>query len=84
MLNPNLFLAPEVSRMVRITSREREVLVRISKGASSPEIAEVLEVSIETIKSHRKSLLIKFKARNTAHLIRIAFETGILIPAQAK
>jgi len=82
MQNPTFYMLCHDPLSVRITSRERQVLERISKGESSPEIAEALEVSIETIKSHRKSLLMKLKAKNTAHLIRVAFESGILIPFQ--
>jgi DNA-binding CsgD family transcriptional regulator len=61
-----------------VTSREKEILDLISLGFSTDEIANDLFLSSETIRTHRKSLLQKFKARNTAQLIRIAFEFGVL------
>lgn len=63
---------------ILVTDREKEVLEMISLGFSTDEIANSLYVSFETIRTHRKSLLQKFQARNTAQLIRMAFEVGFL------
>lgn len=49
-----------------ISKREREVLLLISRGYSAREIAGELFISEETVKTHRKSLLFKLKARNSA------------------
>ncbi len=65
-------------RRILVTDREREVLEMISLGFSTDEIASSLYLSFETIRTHRKSLLQKFQARNTAQLIRMAFEVGFL------
>lgn len=56
-----------------ITRREKEVLECIAKGLTNPEIAEKLFVSITTIETHRKNLLHKLNANNTASLVRQAF-----------
>jgi len=61
-----------------ITPRERQVLELISFGHTTKEIANNLYLSNHTIISHRKNLLDKMDARNTAGLIRKAFETGTL------
>jgi DNA-binding NarL/FixJ family response regulator len=61
-----------------MTGREREILELISRGFSTNEIARILFLSAETIRSHRKSLLSKLEARNTAQLIRMAFEMRLL------
>ena len=63
---------------VRITAREYEVLDQISYGLTTNEIAAKLFLSTHTVISHRKNLLIKLNARNTAGLIRKAFESGFL------
>ncbi|MBK8504525.1 MAG: response regulator transcription factor [Saprospiraceae bacterium] len=65
---------------VTLTTREKEILQLISQGFSSDEIASDLFLGSETVRTYRKSLLQKFRARNTAHLIRSAFERGILAP----
>ena len=61
-----------------ITPREREVLELISKGYNYREIAENLFISKETVISHRKHLLSKFKVHNSAELIRTAMENNLL------
>ena len=61
---------PEEERPV-ITSREREVLELIAEGLTNPEIASRLFVSVTTVETHRKNLLAKFPAKNTAELVRL-------------
>lgn len=61
-----------------ITRREKEVLQLIAEGLTNAEIAEKLFISIPTVNTHRKSLIEKFDATNTAMLIARAVKTGIL------
>ena len=63
---------------LKITPREREVLVLISKGYTNREIAGNLYISEKTVKSHRQKLLIKFKVKNTAQLIRTAMDNNVI------
>lgn len=62
----------------KITPREREVLELISRGYNCREIDEKLFISEETVISHRKHLLSKFKVHNSAELIRTAMENNLL------
>lgn len=55
-----------------VSERELEVLRLLGSGFSSKEIADKLCISDHTAVSHRKNLIEKFRARNTAHLIREA------------
>mgnify|MGYP001769228913 CR=1 FL=1 len=55
-----------------LTKREQEVLKLIADGFTNIEIAERLFVSPLTADSHRKNLLVKLGARNTAAMVRIA------------
>jgi len=61
-----------------LTPREIEVLEGVSKGMTTQEIAGLLILSPHTILTHRKHLLRKLEALNTANMIRIAFERGFL------
>lgn len=61
-----------------LTRRELEVLKYISDGFTNPEIAEKLFISPLTVDSHRKNLILKLDAKNTASLIKIAFQNGYL------
>lgn len=61
-----------------ISKREEEVLQLIAEENTASEIAGKLYISMATVNTHRKNLCLKLKARNTAGLIRRAFEHGIL------
>jgi DNA-binding NarL/FixJ family response regulator len=61
-----------------ITRREKEVLQLIAGGLTNAEISEKLFISIATVNTHRKSLLEKFEAKNTATLIGKATKMGLL------
>lgn len=72
------YLSLEASEMVKkndvedapvLTRREIEVLQLIAEGLTNAEMAEKLFVSVTTIDTHRKNLLSKFHAKNTAALI---------------
>lgn len=57
---------------LRITEREQQVLRHIADGKSTHEIANHLNVSINTVETHRRHLLEKFEAKNVAELIKKA------------
>jgi len=59
--------------MKSITPRERSILEFIGQGLSTRKIAALLSVSINTVQSHRRNLLLKFNAANSAELVRKAF-----------
>ncbi|MCB9233540.1 MAG: response regulator transcription factor [Bacteroidia bacterium] len=61
-----------------LTKREKEVLRLIAEELTNPEIGEKLFISRRTVDTHRKNLLQKTGAKNTAGLIRFAMEAGLL------
>ncbi len=61
-----------------ITTREQEVLEALFHGNSTKEISQQLNLSPNTIDTHRKNLLSKFDARNSLHLIYLALQRGYL------
>jgi DNA-binding CsgD family transcriptional regulator len=56
--------------MNSLTNKEREVFALVSSGLTTKEIASRLNLSHHTIESHRKNLLKKFQAKNSAELIQ--------------
>ncbi|MBL7852517.1 MAG: helix-turn-helix transcriptional regulator [Cyclobacteriaceae bacterium] len=64
--------------MKPLTAQEKRVLELVSQGLSSIEIAQALGVSAYTVDSHRKNLLMKMEAKNSADLIRKAFHFQML------
>lgn len=61
-----------------ITRREKEVLELIANGMTNNEIALQLFISSTTVDTHRKNLLAKLGAKNTASLIRIAAQLQLV------
>ncbi|MBS1564269.1 MAG: response regulator transcription factor [Bacteroidetes bacterium] len=55
-----------------LTRREKEVLELIADGMTNNEIASKLFISITTVETHRKNLLAKLNAKNTAELVKLA------------
>ena len=66
------------NNMPVITRREKEVLELIADGMTNNEIAQKLFISTSTVDTHRKNLLAKLEAKNTASLIRIAAQLNII------
>lgn len=62
----------------KLTKREKEILHLISEGLTNHQIAEKLFISPLTVDSHRKNLLTKLDANNTASLIKIAVQNGLV------
>ncbi|MEX2591516.1 MAG: helix-turn-helix transcriptional regulator [Anditalea sp.] len=62
----NLQLAPHRSKF---TYRELDVLKLLIRGFTSRKIAEILAISYETARTHRKNILNKANTNNTGQLI---------------
>jgi DNA-binding NarL/FixJ family response regulator len=69
---------PTLKNNYQLTSREMEVLQLIAKGLTTSEIGEKLFLSKRTIEGHRKNLISKLGARNTATLIVKAVKEGLI------
>lgn len=59
---------------VGLTAREREIIRLIAMECTNSEMASLLFVSEDTVKSHRKNLMTKLNVRNTAGLVRYAVD----------
>ncbi len=58
------------SRVLKLSSREKEILNMIKDGSSTNEIAAALYISVLTVKTHRKNIMAKMDVRNVAALIK--------------
>lgn len=63
---------------VHITDRELEILELIVQEYTNQEIAEKLFISSRTVDAHRRNLLQKTGARNTAGLVKYAFQHNLI------
>lgn len=77
-MNP---LWKETSRIATshaLSDRELDVLRAVAEGMGNKEIAETLEIGMQTVMMHIKKILAKLSARNRAHAVSIAYIKGIL------
>lgn len=62
-----------------LSSREKEVLQLLAKGHKASQIAEMLHLSFNTIRTHRKNMLKKTECANTAELVARGLMEGIIL-----
>lgn len=62
----------------RLTDREREVLVHVTSGRTSKEIASRLGISHRTVESHRENLMKKLGIESVAELTKFALKSGLI------
>ena len=74
MINPNL----KKSVGFEITDREKDVLKLIVDEFTNQEVAEKLFISVRTVDAHRRNLLQKIGAKNTAGLVKFAIENKLV------
>lgn len=84
------YLSPEAAKVVEsgysytdkridgqymgLTAREREVIRRVALEQTNQEIADALFLSIETIRTYRKSLMTKLDVKTAGGLVKYAID----------
>jgi two-component system response regulator DegU len=59
-----------------LTRREAQILNYVSKGNTNKQIADILGISEQTIKSHVSAILRKLNANDRAHAVALAMRNG--------
>ena len=59
-----------------LTRREAQILNYVSKGNTNKQIADILGISEQTIKSHISAILRKLNANDRAHAVALAMRNG--------
>jgi DNA-binding NarL/FixJ family response regulator len=67
-------------RFKLLSNREREVFQLIAEGHPTRNIADMLCVSLSTIKSHRAKIMEKLVAKSSVQLAHIAIQLGLVDP----
>jgi DNA-binding NarL/FixJ family response regulator len=89
------FLSPSVSRQVsdyirrvgqegtpleRLSPRQREILQLIAEGNTTKRIAQMLNISVKTVETHRSQLMEQLDIHDVAGLVRCAIRLGLVNP----
>lgn len=78
LLNESIGNPVSSSFIPKLTRREKEVLDLIAREYTNQEIADTLFISTKTVENHRSNLIQKLGVKNTAGLVRVAYERGLL------
>ena len=74
----NVKMQKRNEQQVWLTAREQQVLRLLVDGYTNQEIADEICLSIETIKTYRKNLILKFGAKNSMVLVKMVMEQQLV------
>jgi DNA-binding NarL/FixJ family response regulator len=63
------------------TPREQEIMSLVARGLANREIAELLSLSLGTVRTHRQNFMEKFSLRNAAEITAFAVKQGYYDPS---
>jgi DNA-binding NarL/FixJ family response regulator len=66
------------NNITALTARERQILQLIGEGWNSNEIAEKIQLSANTVCTHRKNILRKTGARNIVSVLILAVQERLI------
>jgi two-component system response regulator NreC len=72
--------SPRTERYKLLTNREREIFQLIAEGHTTRQIAEMLFISISTVKSHRNKIMDKLDIDSSVKLVHFAIKLGLVDP----
>ncbi len=76
LLEENNFIKSNLEKYSQLTNREKQVLVKFSKGLRQKEVADELFISVGTLRTHWKNIKNKLKIKSMAEVVKYvnAFE----------
>jgi len=93
VIRDEIYISPETSRktlleygkgaskrdlLATLSPRQREVLRLIAEGRTTKQIAQVLEISVKTVETHRAQLMERLGIHDVAGLVRYAIIVGLI------
>ena len=61
-----------------LTAREKQILDLICEGLRTKEIADKLLISVHTVESHRRNIMLKLDVRNSSMLVKFAVDNHLV------
>lgn len=71
-----------IALLATLTARERRTLRLLAAGASNREIADVLDISVNTARTHTQNVYTKLGCHNRLEIVRFAARFGLLPPGR--
>jgi DNA-binding NarL/FixJ family response regulator len=70
--------SPSSTTRRRLTPREREVLPMLAEGKSNKEVAVALNISVNTVETHRAKIMSKLDLHSISELVRYAIRNRLI------
>ncbi|MCB2178418.1 response regulator transcription factor [bacterium] len=71
-------ISPEQTYGEELTEREYDVLEKVANGESNPQIAENLNITVNTVKTHLRQILAKLNVENRTQAATYAIKSGMI------
>lgn len=71
-------LSGDLEQIPSLSRREKDIVMLLSKGKSTQEIADELFLSFLTVQTHRRNILQKYKTKNVAELMTHLLKNNLL------
>jgi DNA-binding CsgD family transcriptional regulator len=68
----------DCSNGVRLTARQKQVLLLLVEGKSSRELGVILGISVQTAETHRANILRRLDCHSVSELVRYAVRNHII------
>jgi DNA-binding NarL/FixJ family response regulator len=93
VMKGDVYISPETSRktlleygkgvskrdqLATLSPRQREVLQLIAEGKTTKQIAQLLDISVKTVETHRAQLMERLNIHDVAGLVRYAIIVGLI------
>ena len=70
--------APTEGASSRLSPRERQIVKLVAESKSNKEVANILNISVKTVESHRAHIMEKLGLHSVAELVRYAVRNNIV------
>ena len=78
LLRTDMKERPKTNSLPSLSGREKQIVRLIIEEFTSVQIAEQLQISLNTVETHRRNIMSKLDSKNTAGLVRTVLENGLL------
>ncbi len=73
-------VSPTESLLDQLTPRQREILQLIAEGKNTKTMADLLDISVKTVETHRAGLMERLGVHDVPGLVRYAIRNGLIEP----
>lgn len=64
---------------MNLTARQTDVIGLLARGLTKPEVADMLGISLHTVKEHTRDARLALGARNTAQAVAICLRERLIV-----